>query len=68
MFRLDIFARDKNGNRGPLITTSYYPSKEEAVRAKSALIDLCVNQRYIRDMWKLKRTVIIGPMYDNKYN
>lgn len=68
MFRLDIYARDKNGNRGPLISSAYYPTKEEAEKAKSALIWLCVNQRHFPKEWRLKRTIITGPVYDEKYN
>lgn len=68
MYRLDIYARDKNGNRGPLINKAYYSTKEEAEKAKSALIYMCTRQRIFHKEWKLKRSVIIGPTYDETYN
>lgn len=68
MFKLDVYARDKNGNRGPRLFSSHYPTKDEAVTAKFAYIWLCKNQRQFSNEWKLKKCIIVGPIFDNKYN
>ena len=59
MTELKIYARDKNGNRGPLITTIKYPTKEEAEVAKRAIIWLCINHRKFPKEWNLKRCVAV---------
>ena len=55
MHEVKIYARDKKGNKGPLITTMKYPTKEQAERAKAAVIFLCRNQYRYRKEWSLKR-------------
>lgn len=40
MWKIDIFERAKDGNRGKLKTTSRYPTKEEADAAKVTLRNL----------------------------
>lgn len=59
MHEVKIYARDKNGNRGPLISTIKYPTAEQATRAKAAIIWLCANQWKFSKEWKLKRTIVI---------
>lgn len=67
MYRLDLFARDKNGNKGSKITSCWYSTEKEAKNAKFAIIQLCKNQYQIKKEWKLKSCIIEGPVYDEKY-
>ena len=59
MHEVKIYARDKKGNKGPLITTMKYPTKEQAERAKAAVIFLCRNQYRYRKEWSLKNAIIL---------
>ena len=59
MSELKIYARDKNGNRGPLITTARYPSQEAKEVARRAIIWLCINRHKFPDEWNLKRCIAI---------
>lgn len=59
MHKLEIYERDKNGNRGKLKTTSWYPSKEQAEVAKRATIWLCKNQHKFPNEWKLKSCIAV---------
>ena len=59
MYNVEIYARDKNGNRGDLLHTCSYPTKEQAARAKSALIYLCTNQYKFPKEWNLKNVIIV---------
>lgn len=61
MYKVEIYSRDKNGNRGALMSTAKYPTKEQAERAKSALIWLCKNQFKFPKQWNLniKKVVIV---------
>lgn len=58
MYEVKIYARDKNGNRGPLISTAKYPTKQEAQRAKTAYITLCRFQYRWPKEWNLKNVII----------
>lgn len=57
MVELKVYARDKNGNRGPLMFTNKYPTQEQAEVAKRSLIWLCINQRKFSKEWNLKQCV-----------
>ena len=57
MANLNIYAQDKRGNRGPLITTAKYPTREQAEIAKRAIIWLCINQYKFPHEWKLKKCI-----------
>lgn len=59
MNEVRIYERDANGNRGKLLFTSKYPNKQQAMRAKSAYIHLCTNQRRYAKEWNLKNVIII---------
>lgn len=59
MHEVKIYARDKNGNRGPLITTIKYPDEAQAKRAKSAIIWLCKNQWKFRKEWNIKQAIVV---------
>lgn len=59
MHKLEIYERDKNGNRGKLITTSWYPSKEQADVARRAVIWLCINQWKFPKEWTLKSCIAV---------
>lgn len=59
MFPVKLYKRDKNGNRGELITTKYYPSKEAAQTARKAIIWLCVNQWKFPKEWSLKNVIVV---------
>lgn len=59
MTELKIYARDKQGNRGPLISTIKYPTLEQAEVAKRAIIWLCINQHKFQKEWKLKKCVAV---------
>lgn len=59
MFPVKLYKRDKNGNRGELITTKYYPSKEAAQKARKAIIWLCVNQWKFPKEWSLKNVIVV---------
>lgn len=58
MHDVSIFARDKNGNKGPFIAKISYPTAEQAKRARSAIIWLCINQRKFPKEWNIKRAVV----------
>ena len=59
MYEVKIYARDKNGNRGPLISRSLYPTQEQAKKAKAALIHLITNQRKYSKHWSLKNATVV---------
>lgn len=59
MYELKIYARDKNGNRGKLISTSKYPTQEQAEIARRATIWLCKNQYKFPNEWKLKSCIAV---------
>ncbi len=61
MYELKTYARDKNGNRGKLLYTSKYPTKEQRDRAVKATIRLCKNQWKYPKSWNLKNVVIVTP-------
>ena len=58
MHELQCYARDKNGNKGPLIFKAWYPTKETAEKAKSAVIWLCNNQKKFPKEWNIKRAIV----------
>ena len=60
MYELKTYARDKNGNRGKLLYTSKYPTKEGRDRALAATRRLCKNQWKFPTEWNLKNAVIIA--------
>ena len=59
MFPVKIYKRDKNGNRGDLITTKWYPTQEQAAIARRAIIWLCINQWKFPKEWNLKSAVVV---------
>lgn len=59
MHEVKIYARDKNGNRGPLITTILYPTEEQAKKAKAAIIWLCKNQWKFPKEWNIKHAIVV---------
>lgn len=62
MYKISIFARDKKGNRGPLITRSYYPTQENAADAKTSVVFLCTHPNLAKkEGWKLKNCIVTGP-------
>lgn len=61
MFKVEIYKRDKNGNRGNLITTIKYPEVYQAAKAKAALQYLCTHQNRFPKEWNLKNCIIAGP-------
>lgn len=83
MYRVDIFARKRDGNRGPLKTSSWYPDEQTANKAKRALIKLS-NTRVFAPVdsqvseilygenlkakaFKLGNCIIADPVEDKKY-
>lgn len=68
MYRIDIFSRDKNGNRGKLITSSYYPTEQKALKAKDSIKYLSLNQRKFGAVWILKNIIVDKPVLDRKYD
>lgn len=59
MFPVKLYKRDKNGNRGDLITTAWYPTKEAQQAARKATIWLCVNQWKFPKEWTLKNAIVV---------
>lgn len=59
MYELKLYARDKNGNRGPLITTIKYPTQEQKEVARRAIIWLCINRQKFPREWDLKRCIAV---------
>jgi hypothetical protein len=59
MHDVKMYARDNNGNRGPLIGKASYPTEKQAIRAKAAIIWLCINQWKFPKEWKVKRSIVV---------
>lgn len=68
MYRIDIFNRDKKGNKGSLITSIHYPTKDDACRAQSSLIHLVKNQYKYKDQWSIKSAIVTSPIVDKKFD
>lgn len=83
MYRLDIFARKRDGNRGPLKTSSWYPDEPSANKAKRTLIKLSNTRVFApvdaqaseilykgklkAKIFKLGNCIIADPVEDKKY-
>lgn len=60
MSEIKIYKRLNDGNRGSLLTTIKYPTKDAADLAKQSLIHLCKNQYRFKKEWSMKNVIIVG--------
>lgn len=60
MSEIKIYKRLDDGNRGSLLTTIKYPTKDDANSAKRSLIHLCKNQYRYKKEWNMKNVIIVG--------
>lgn len=69
MYKITVYNRDKNGNRGSKITESYYETEKEAQNAKNSCIFLCTHPQLAKkEGWTLKNCIITGPHLTDKFD